>query len=244
MKLKDKVTIITGSSKGMGKAAALLFAKEGAKVVINSRSEEKEDSARKLIEKDGGSAIFIQADISDPKDVKDLFQETVDTFGTVDILVNNAGVHNPKEFFDLTKEDWEKVFSVNLIGMFLCSQQAAKIMIDHKCGRIINTASVRGLPHCGRPGNIDYSASKAGVINFTKSLAKKLAPNIQVNAIAPGPTDTEMNNWTKEDLKHTYAGRLLQPEEIAKVIFFLASDAPPSLTGEVIVVDGGYSLKQ
>ncbi|RLC29612.1 beta-ketoacyl-ACP reductase [Candidatus Woesebacteria bacterium] len=244
MKLKDKVAIITGSSKGMGKATALMFAKEGAKVVINSRSEEQEDSARILIEKDGGSAIFIQADISNPKDVEKLFKETVDTFGTVDILVNNAGVHNPKEFFDLTKEDWEKVLSVNLIGVFLCSQQAAKIMIDHKCGRIINTASVRGLPHCGRPGNIDYSASKAGVINFTKSLAKKLAPNIQVNAVAPGPTDTEMNNWTKEDLKLTYAGRLLQPEEIAKAIFFLASDAPSSLTGEVIVVDGGYSLKQ
>lgn len=243
MKLKDKVAIITGSTKGMGKATALMFAKEGAKVVINSRSEEKEDSVRKLIEKDGGSAIFVQADISNPKDVKDLFQETVDTYGTVDILVNNAGIHNPKKFFDLTKEDWEKVLSVNLIGLFLCSQQAAKIMIDHKCGRIINTASVRGLPHCGRPGNIDYSASKAGVINFTKSLAKKLAPNIQVNAVAPGPTDTEMNNWTKKDLKFTYAGRLLQPEEIAKAIFFLASDAPSSLTGEVIVVDGGYSLK-
>jgi 3-oxoacyl-[acyl-carrier protein] reductase len=244
MKLKDKVAIITGSTKGMGKAAALMFAKEGAKVVINSRSEEEDNSVRKLIEKEGGSAIFIQADISNPKDVENLFQETVDTFGTVDILVNNAGVHNPKDFFDLTKEDWEKVFSVNLIGMFLCSQQAAKIMMDHKCGKIINTASVRGLPHCGRPGNIDYSASKAGVINFTKSLAKKLAPNIQVNAVAPGPTDTEMNNWTKEDLKRTYAGRLLQPEEIAKVIFFLASDAPSSLTGEVIVVDGGYSLKR
>ena len=122
MKLKDKVAIITGSSKGMGKATALMFAKEGAKVVINSRSEEKEGSVRKLIEKDGGSAIFIQADISNPKDVKNLFQETVDTYGTVDILVNNAGIHNPKEFFDLTKEDWEKVLSVNLLGVFLCSQ--------------------------------------------------------------------------------------------------------------------------
>ena len=173
-----------------------------------------------------------------------MFKETIETYGTVDILVNNAGIHNPKKFFDVTKEDWEKVLSVNLIGMFLCSQRAAKIMMDHKSGRIINTASVRGLPHCGRVGNIDYSASKAGVINFTKSLAKKLAPNIQVNAIAPGPTDTEMNNWTKEDLKHTYIGRLLQPEEIAKVTLFLASEAPSSLTGEVIVVDGGYSLKQ
>ncbi len=244
MKLKDKVAIITGSTKGMGKATALMFAKEGAKVVINSRSPEKEDSVRKDIEKDGGSAIFIQADISNPEDVNKLFKETVDTYGTVDILVNNAGVHHPKDFFDLTKEDWDKVLSVNLVGLFLCSQKAAKIMMDHKSGRIINTASVRGLPHCGRPGNIDYSASKAGVINFTKSLAKQLAPNIQVNAVAPGPTDTEMNNWKKEDLKHTYIGRLLQPEEIAKAIFFLATDAPVSLTGEVIVVDGGYSLKQ
>ncbi|MGB6882260.1 MAG: 3-oxoacyl-ACP reductase family protein [Microgenomates group bacterium] len=244
MKLKDKVVIITGSTKGMGKATALLFAKEGAKVVINSRSEEKRESVREEIEKNGGVSIFVKADISIPEDVNHLFKEATDAFGTVDILVNNAGVHNPKDFFELTKEDWEKVFQVNLIGTFLCSQAAAKVMLDHKSGRIINISSVRGLPHCGRPGNIDYSASKAGVINFTKSLAKKLAPNIQVNAIAPGPTDTPMNTWRKEDLKHTYLGRLMQPEEVAKVILFLAADAPSSLTGEVIVVDGGYSLKQ
>ncbi|MGB6839344.1 MAG: SDR family oxidoreductase, partial [Microgenomates group bacterium] len=229
---------------GMGKATALLFAKEGAKVVINSRSEEKRESVREEIEKNGGVAIFVKADISIPEDVNHLFKEVTDAFGTVDILVNNAGVHNPKDFFELTKEDWEKVFQVNLIGTFLCSQAAAKVMLDHKSGSIINIASVRGLSHCGRPGNIDYSASKAGVINFTKSLAKKLAPNIQVNAIAPGPTDTPMNTWRKEDLKHTYLGRLMQPEEVAKVILFLAADAPSSLTGEVIVVDGGYSLKQ
>jgi 3-oxoacyl-[acyl-carrier protein] reductase len=243
MKLKDKVAIITGSSKGMGEATALLFAKEGAKIVTNSRSEEKEESVREEIEKAGGVAIFVKADISVPEDVKRLFKETIDAFGTVDILVNNAGLHNPKDFFELTKENWEKILHVNLIGTFLCSQRAAKIMLDHKSGRIINIASVRGLPHCGRSENIDYSASKAGVINFTKSLAKKLAPNIQVNAIAPGPTDTPMSTWTEADLKNTSLGRLLQPEEIAKVSLFLAAEAPPSLTGEVIVVDGGYNLK-
>jgi 3-oxoacyl-[acyl-carrier protein] reductase len=243
MKLKDKVAIITGSSKGMGEATALLFAKEGAKIVTNSRSEEKEKSAREEIEKAGGVAIFVKADISIPKDVNRLFKETVDSFGTVDILINNAGVHNPKDFFELTKEDWEKILHVNLIGTFLCCQKAAKVMLDHKSGRIINIASVRGLPHCARSGNMDYSASKAGVINLTKSLAKKLAPNIQVNAIAPGPTDTPMNTWKKEDLKNTYLGRLMQPEEIAKTALFLAAEAPPSLTGEVIVVDGGYNLK-
>jgi len=243
MKLKDKVAVITGSNKGMGKVTALLFAKEGAKVVINSRSEEKEDSVRKLIEKDGGSAIFVTADISDPEGVRQLFKEVVDAYGTVDILVNNAGIHNPKDFFDLMAKDWVDMLRVNLIGTFLCSQEAAKIMLDHKSGRIINIASVRGLPHCSRPGNMDYSASKAGVINFTKSLAKELAPNIQVNAIAPGPTDTPMNEWTKDDLKKTYLGRLLQPEEIAKTTLFLAGEAPSGLTGEIIVVDGGYNLQ-
>lgn len=244
MRLKDKVVVITGSTKGMGKATALLFAKEGAKLVINSRSEErKEDSVTELIKKTGGDAIFVKADITKPKEVEHLFKETIDSFGTVDILINNAGAHNPKDFFKLTFEDWEKILHTNLIGTFLCSQRAAKIMLDHKSGRIINIASVRGLPHCARPGNMDYSASKAGVINFTKSLAKKLAPNIQVNAVAPGPTDTPMSTWTEADLKNTSLGRLLQPEEIAKVSLFLAAEAPPGLTGEVIVVDGGYNLK-
>lgn len=244
MRLKDKVVVITGSTKGMGKATALLFAKEGAKLVINSRSEEKkEDSVTALIKKLGGDVIFVRADITKPKEVEHLFKETKDAFGTVDVLINNAGVHNPKDFFKLTFEDWEKILHTNLIGTFLCSQKAAKIMLDHKSGRIINIASVRGLPHSGRPENIDYSASKAGVISFTKSLAKLLAPNIQVNAIAPGPTDTPMSTWTEAELKNTYLGRLLQPEEIARVSLFLAAEAPPSLTGEVIVVDGGYNLK-
>lgn len=245
MRLKDKVAVITGSTKGMGKATALLFAKEGARLVINSRSDEKkEDSVTELIKKVGADAIFVKADITKPKEVEHLFTETVDAFGAVDILINNAGVHNPKDFFKLTVEDWEKILHVNLIGTFLCSQKAAKIMLDQKSGRIINIASVRGLPHCARQGNMDYSASKAGVINFTKSLAKRLAPNIQVNAVAPGPTDTPMSSWTEADLKKTYLGRLLQPEEIAKISLFLAADAPSSLTGEVIVIDGGYNLQQ
>ena len=243
MRLKDKVALITGSTKGMGKATALLFAKEGAKLVINSRSDEKkEDSVTELIKKIGGDAIFIRADISKPKEVKHLFRETVEAFGTIDILINNAGVHQPKELFELTFEDWEKILHTNLIGTFLCCQKAAEIMLDHKSGRIINIASIRGLSHSARPGNMDYSASKAGVINFTKSLAKRLAPNIQVNAIAPGPTDTPMSVWTEADLKSSYLGRLIQPEEIAKVSLFLAAEAPSSLTGEVIVVDGGYNL--
>jgi 3-oxoacyl-[acyl-carrier protein] reductase len=243
MKLKDKVAVITGSNAGMGKTTALLFAKEGAKVVINSRSEEKEDSVRKLIEKDGGSAIFITADISNPEDVRKLFKEVIDAYGTVDILVNNAGIHDPKDFLELTAKDWVDMLRVNLIGTFLCSQEVAKIMLDHKSGRIINIASVRGLSHCSRASNMDYSASKAGVINLTKSLAKELAPNIQVNAVAPGPTNTPMNEWTKEELKNTYLGRLIEPEEIAKTTLFLAGEAPSALTGEVIVVDGGYNLQ-
>jgi 3-oxoacyl-[acyl-carrier protein] reductase len=244
MRLKDKVAIITGSTVGIGRATAILFAREGAKIVVNSRSRRKEvDELVKEIKDLGSEAFFIQADISKPDDVEKLFQKTLDRFKKVDILVNNAGIHNPKSFFRLSKEDWQKILETNLIGVFLCSQAAARIMVKKNSGKIINIASVRGLEHCGRPGNIDYSASKAGVINFTKSLSKALAPNITVNAVAPGPTDTGMSSWKPSDLKYTYLGRLIKPEEVASAILFLASDEAGVINGEVLVVDGGYSLK-
>lgn len=242
---EKKTAIITGSTRGIGKAIALLLAKHGVNIVLNSRSrpEDLQSLMGKIKAMESG-VIYIRADITKPKEVESLFNQTLDTFGRVDILVNNAGIHHPKNFFELTFEDWEKVLHTNVIGTFLCSQQAAKIMLKQKSGRIINIASVRALRHVGRPGNIDYSASKAAVANFSTTLAKLLAPDIQVNAVAPGPTDTPMNNWTKKDLKYTYLGRLMRPEEVAKIVVFLALEAPESLTGELLVVDGGYSLKQ
>jgi 3-oxoacyl-[acyl-carrier protein] reductase len=244
MRLKDKVAIVTGSAKGIGRATALAFAKEGAKLVINARSSVEEgEKVVKEIKKLGSEAVFIQADISKPKDISNLFEKTLGVYNRVDILVNNAGVHHPKNYTELTFEDWEKIFHTNVIGLFLCCQQAARIMLKQKKGKIINIASIRGLGHSARPGNVDYSASKAAVINITKSLAKALAPQINVNAVAPGPTNTQLNKWTEKDLRYSYLGRLIQPEEIAKTILFLASSDADIITGEILVVDGGYNLK-
>ncbi len=249
MKLKDKVAVITGSSRGIGKATALLFAKEGAKVVINYRKEE--EKAREVadqVEKLGSEAIAVRADISKPEDIKKLFQEAVKAFGTVDILVNNAGYVVMKEFFDLTAEDWREMLDMHLTGYFICSQEAAKIM-KNRGGRILSISSIRGLENCGREGVMPYSAAKAGVINLTKTMAKELAKyNINVNAVAPGFTETDIaKQWTPEikekALRDTYLNRFVQPEEIAGALLYLASEDAKSVTGEVIVVDGGFQLK-
>jgi len=249
MKLQKKVAIITGSSRGIGRATAFLFAKEGARVVVNCRTQVKKGQAVvDEINRSGGEAILVRADVSKPKEVRLLFQRAVEAFGTVDILVNNAGVVRPKPFSELTVEDWEETFRTNVIGVFLCTQEAAKIMSDKKCGKIINIASIRGLPHCGRGGIVDYSASKAAVINFTKTLAKEVAPYVNVNAVAPGFTQTEISkawdeNTRQSAIEDTYLKRLAQPEEIAKAILYLASDDANAITGEVLVVNGGYGLK-
>ncbi len=249
MRLKKRVAVITGSARGMGKATALLFAQEGAKVVVNDFVNVKE--GKKVvaeIKETGGEAIFVQADISNPKHVKKLFAKVVKVFGTVDILINNAGIKKDQKFLDIKPRDWDNIFSVNMKGTFLCSQAAAKIMLKKKKGKILNISSFRGLPHNGREGDMHYAASKAAVINFTKTLAKELAPKINVNSVAPGPTDTEMaKTWSskvrKKVMGSIYIKRLMQPKEIAQALLFLASDEANAITGEVLVVDGGSSLK-
>ncbi len=187
MDIKSKVAIISGSSSNIGKATALLFAQAGAKIVINSNmnitgGQEVVNTITKL----GGEAIFVQADVSKEQDVLRLFDRTIDQFGTVDILINNAGVTLGQPFLETTVDVWQQAFANNLISAVLCSREAAKIMLKKEQGSIINTVSVRGIEHTGREGIMAYSAAKAGLINFTKTLAKELAPNIFVNAIAPG----------------------------------------------------------
>lgn len=249
MKLQDKIAIVTGSSKGMGKAIALAFAREGAKVVVNCRTslEEAKQVEKEITEGIGGRAASILADVSDPKSVKNLYKETLETFGAVDIVVNNAGIERPKEFLDITWEDMETVFHTNVLGLFVSCQEAVKIMKE-KGGKIINIASVRGFYHMGRINNVDYSASKAAVINLTTTLAKAVARyRINVNAVAPGPTDTDMaKTWAKEERERKESeikiGRLMRPEEIASAVLYLASSEADGITGEVFVVDGGYSL--
>lgn len=248
MKLKNKVVIITGSSSGIGEATALLFAKEGAKVVINCKTNI--EGAKRVVDKInniGGESFFVQANVSNPEDVNKLFNETIKKYKTVDILINNAGNAIVKEFLETSKEDWQEAFNDNLFGTVFCSQEAAKIMLEKGSGKILNTSSIRGISHTGREGVIAYSAAKAAVINFTKTLAKQLAPNIQVNTIAPGFVLTKPFDKAPEELKEkfiskTYLKRWIKPEEIADAFLYLAT--ADAVTGEVLVVDAGYTLKE
>lgn len=247
MDIKGKVAIVTGSSSGIGKAIALLFAREGARIVVNSRSNTAGGMAVvEQITQEGGQAIYVQGDLSDEQAVLELFRQTLDRFGTVDILINNAGTSAGQPFLQATAEAWLKSLNNNLISAVLCSREAAKIMLEKGHGAIINTASVRGLEHTGREGIMAYSASKAGLINFTKTLAKQLAPKIMVNAIAPGfvwtPPYEKMSREQIEGFANAaLIKRFIQPEEIAESYLFLARSE--IITGEVLVVDGGFTLK-
>ncbi|MFH0713809.1 MAG: 3-oxoacyl-ACP reductase family protein [Candidatus Micrarchaeota archaeon] len=251
MKFENKVVLVTGAGTGIGKATALAFGKEGAIVVVNyNTSRESAESVVEEIKKLGGKAISIKCDVADTGEVKQMFEKIVKEFGRLDILVNNAALTTSKndDFLSSTIEDWEKMFRTNVLGTFLCSQAAAKLMLSQKNGKIINFSSIRGLDGCGRK-LIDYAASKAAIINFTKTLAKQLAPTVNVNCIAPGWTATETNlkrlqePAIREDVERTYLKRMAQPEEIANAVLFLASDDASYITGQVLIVDGGYSLK-
>jgi len=247
MNVKNKTVLITGSSSGIGAATAKLFAKEGAKVVVNCKSNIKgAEAVVKQIKKAKGKAIAVQADISKQDDVDRLFSETKKAFGEVDILINNAGTARGKAFLDTTYEDWVNEFDDNLFGTVLCSQKAAKSMLKKKSGKILNTSSIRGLSSTGREGIMPYSASKAAVVNFTKTLAKELGPNIQVNAIAPGFVYTPNYDKAPDKVKKgfidgTIIKRWIDVEEIAEAFLFLAK--ADAVTGQVIVVDGGFTLK-
>ncbi len=247
MKLADKVAIITGSSANIGKATALLFAKEGAKVIVNARtSVEAGQAVVDEIKQNGGEAIFIQADLSQPAEVDKLFAATLEAFGTVDILVNNAGAAHSKPFLEMAKDDWLHDFDDNLFNMVLCSQRAVKIMQEKGAGVILNTTSIRGLDYTGREGIMGYSAAKAATISFTKTLAKELSPHIRVNAVAPGFVITPNYDKTPQNVKDEFIGgtqikRWIQPAEIAEAFLYLAT--AEAVTGLNMVVDGGFTLK-
>jgi 3-oxoacyl-[acyl-carrier protein] reductase len=249
MKLKDKVAIVTGAGRGIGRAIAKNFALEGAKVVINyNKSEKQAKSLEQEIQSEGGTALVIKADVSKPNDVKELVKKTMDEFGRIDILVNNAGVLIPATFLDSTEEMWDKTINVNLKGSYLCSKEVAKIMLDQKKGKIINISSVCGLAQKTALGNTAYVASKAGVIGLTRSLAINLGPTINVNSIAPGVTDTDMVSFFTPErmnviIDETPVKRIGKPEEIAAAALFLASDESDYITGEVITVSGGRGMR-
>jgi 3-oxoacyl-[acyl-carrier protein] reductase len=243
--LKDKVAIVTGASRGIGKAAALALVTQGAKVVINyARSSDAAQATVKEITDAGGEAIAVQADVSQSAEVDNLIKATLDQFGRIDVLVNNAGITKDTLLLRMKPEQWQAVIDLNLTGVFLCTKAVSKTMLKQRSGRIINIASVAG--QMGNPGQANYSAAKAGVIGFTKTVAKELANRgITVNAVAPGFIETDMTHDLKSDdiIQFIPLGRYGKPEEVAGTIRFLASDPSAAyITGQVFNVDGGMVM--
>jgi 3-oxoacyl-[acyl-carrier protein] reductase len=248
MRLKDKATLITGGGRGIGAATAFLFAEEGARVgIVDLRDEALKGVASQARQK-GFELKTIVGDVSKKDQVEEVTDEFVQEFGRIDVLVNNAGIAISRPFLEKSVEDWVKTLEVNLIGVFLCSQAAARYMLKQKSGKIVNISSIRGIDHCGREGIMDYSASKTAVISLTKTMAKELAPHINVNTVAPGHTKTEMTESLPQEVRQnmiegSYLKRMAEPEDIAKAILFLASNDADFITGQVLLVDGGFSLK-
>jgi len=245
--LKDRVAVVTGGSRGIGRAIALEFAARGAAIVVNyHKSPEAADEVVKQIVEAGGKAAAFQADVSDFKQAESLIKFAIETFGDLRILVNNAGITKDTLIMMMSEADWDAVINTNLKSTFNCSKAAVKHMLRKRAGRILNIASVAG--QMGNAGQVNYSASKGGQIAFTKSLAREVAArNITVNAIAPGFVDTEILAGMSPDtleamLKLVPLARKAKPEEIAYAAAFLASDQAAYITGQVLGVDGGMAM--
>lgn len=246
MDFKDKVVLVTGSSRGIGKATIKEFASKNCNVVINYNSNEKEAiSLKEYVEQEYNiKALVIKADVSNENAVKSMIEKIINEFGKIDIVVNNAGVAIDTLFEDKTIENFKRILDVNLIGTFLVSKYAGEYMLKNKYGKIINVSSTNGID-TGYPMGLDYDASKAGVISLTRNLALQYAPYINVNTVAPGWVNTEMNKELDDEFidnenKKIILNRFAEPEEIARVITFLASDDASYVNGTVIRVDGGY----
>lgn len=247
MNLSGKVALVTGASRGIGKACALYLAELGAKVAINySRSSEQADQVVAQIKEMGGEAIAIRADVSKQAEVETMVDETIKSLGGLDILINNAGVTKDTLLIRMKEEDWDQVLDINLKGAFLVTKAAAKYMMKKRQGKIINISSVIGVS--GNAGQANYAASKAGIIGFSKSIAKELAPRgILVNIIAPGFIDTDMTDVLNDQVKEAILsqiplGRYGDPEDIAYLVGFLSSEQSQYITGQVIHVDGGMVM--
>lgn len=244
--LNEKVALVTGGGRGIGRAVAVAFAKAGTKVWVNSLTQETAKQVVEEISAFGGRANAIPGNISDPAEATRVVNEVVRHEGKLNILVNNAGITRDSLLVRMKDSDWEEVLNVNLRGVFLTTREAAKIMMKQKEGSIINISSVVGI--MGNPGQANYAASKAGVIGFTKAVARELAGrNITVNAVAPGFIETDMTRKLQENAKSTLMaqiplGRLGQPEDVAETVLFLSSPGARYITGQVILVDGGMGM--
>ena len=245
--LKDKVAIVTGGTRGIGRAIALKLADNGANIVINYRNSDKEaEELKAILEGKGVKVLTVKCDISNFEDSKKLMNKCKEVFGKIDILVNNAGITKDTLIMRMKEEDFDSVIDVNLKGSFNCAKHASAIMLKQRFGKIINMTSVVGI--AGNAGQVNYAASKAGVIGLTKSLAKELGSRgITVNAVAPGFINTDMTASLSEKVKEEASKniplkRLGDPEDVANLVGFLASDAANYITGQVINVDGGMVM--
>jgi 3-oxoacyl-[acyl-carrier protein] reductase len=246
MKLKGKVAIVTGAAHGIGRGIALALAKEGAKVVVSDISDKTADVVKK-IESLGSEVLAVKVNVADSKETEKMAKAAVKKFGRIDILVNNAGIYPFKPLIEMKEEDWDKVMGVNLRGVFNSTKAVLPKMIEQKNGNIINIASIAGAV-VGYPNLVHYSASKGGVLGFTRAAALELAQyGIRVNAIAPGAIETPGTKVLGEVLKQIEQTipqrRIGQPNDIANLVVFLASDDSSYITGQLIVADGGLTIQ-
>ena len=247
IRLKGKIALVTGASRGIGRAIALRLAKEGADIAINFLTDQhRAEAVCQEVRAIGPRAVALQADVRREQSVLDMIQRVVHSYGRIDVLVNNAGVEYEEPIEATSEEHWDDTFAVNVKGLFFTSRAAARIMAGGKGGAIVNIASRFGF--LGDPHSLAYSASKAAVINITKAMAKRYGPAIRVNCVAPAYTPTDMMaHVTEQYQRATQSGtplnRFATPEDTAAAVAFLASDDAAFTTGQTILVDGGYSLK-
>ncbi|TDI83439.1 MAG: 3-oxoacyl-[acyl-carrier-protein] reductase [Caldithrix sp.] len=245
-RLQDKVAIVTGASRGIGRAIALRLAGDGANLVVTATSLERAESVATEIEALGRKALPLACDVAEFEQVESLIKGTTETFSRIDILVNNAGITKDNLLIRMNQEQWDDVIAVNLKGTFNCIRAATKTLMKQRAGKIVNITSVVGI--MGNAGQANYCASKAGVIGLTKSVARELAArNIQVNAVAPGFITTDMTAALPEEVKENLSeaiplGRMGSPEEVAACVAYLASEDADYITGQVINVDGGMVM--